>query len=290
MRTRLKRVATRGLVATVVATGLAVPAAPRPAQAVDPATIIQVAQFAYAAYSFYNDSKGGGLTLENAVTMMISEVRRSEQAIKNHMDALTVAEVRGCTEHAMLEFVESPDFPLSLKQRFAQDATACVTAINVRYDVVGQNFNFEAMRDLGVLLSTLGPVALAARAQARLQTTQLEQYLIAAFTKMQATFQVFCHEYFDRFHLPIPNEEEVWQVYPELYIPGYFQCVEHAGGPMAGRHEYALWRWGAFAGYRDPANPSQMLNYYPHYPALREELSRRSLSGILAAALAELRS
>ncbi|GAB3984362.1 hypothetical protein V1634_11320 [Plantactinospora veratri] len=290
MRARLRRAATRGLVATVAVTGLAVPVAPRPAQAVDPGTIIQVAQFAYAAYSFYNDSKSGGLTLDQAVTLMISEVRRSEQAIKNHMDALTVAEVRGCTEHAMLEFVESQDFPMSLKQRFAQDATACVTAINVRYDVVGQNFNFEAMRDLGVLLVSLGPVALAARAQGNLQTAQLEQYLIAAFTKMQATFQVFCHEYFDRFFLPIPNEEEVWQVYPELFIPGYFQCVEHGGGPMAGRHEYALWRWGAFAGYPDPANPGRMLSHYPHYPALREELARRSLSGMLAAAVTELRS
>ncbi|MBE1491860.1 hypothetical protein [Plantactinospora soyae] len=280
----------RGLVATVVATGIAVPTAPRPAQAVDPSTIIAVAQFAYAAYSLYSGSKSGELTLEQAVTMMVSEVRRSEQAIKNHMDALTVAEVRGCTEHAMLEFVESQDFPMSLKQRFAQDATACVTAINVRYDVVGQNFNFEAMRDLGVLLTSLGPVALAARAQANLQTAQLEQYLIAAFAKMQNTFQVFCHEYFDRFALPIPNEEEVWQIYPELYIPGYFQCVEHANGPMAGRHEYALWRWGQFAGYRDPANPGQMLNYYPHYQALRDEVARRSLSGILAAALTELRS
>ncbi|GAA3760147.1 hypothetical protein GCM10022225_52100 [Plantactinospora mayteni] len=290
MRARLKNTAIRGLVATVVATGVAVPAAPRSARAVDPGTIIQVAQFAYAAYSLYNDSKSGGLTLDQAVTLMISEVRRSEQAIKNHMDALTVAEVRGCTEHAMLEFVESQDFSLSLKQRFAQDATACVTAINVRYDVVGQNFNFGAMRDLGVLLTTLGPVALAARAQARLQTAQLEEYLIAAFTKMQATFQVGCDGYFDRFYLPIPNEEEVWQVYPELFIPGHFQCTEHGGGPMASRHEYALWRWGAFAGYPDPANPGRMLSYYPHYQALRDELAQRSLSGILAAALAELRS
>ncbi|WP_422773533.1 hypothetical protein ACN28C_11830 [Plantactinospora sp. WMMC1484] len=290
MGTRLRKMVTRGLVATVAATGAAVPAAPRPAQAVDPGTLIQVAQFAYAAYSLYSDSRGGGLTLEQAVTMMVSAVRESEQAIKNHMDALTVAEVRGCTEHAMLEFVESQDFPLSLKQRFAQDATACVTAINVRYDVVGQNFNFGAMRDLGVLLVALGPVALAARAQANLQTAQLEQYLIAAFTKIKTTFQIFCHEYFDRFYLPIPNEEEVWQVYPELYIPGYFQCAEHAGGPMAGRHEYALWRWGAFAGYRDPANPNQMLSYYPHYPALRQEVAEQSLHGMLTAALAELQS
>ncbi|MEN3613662.1 hypothetical protein AAH979_29450 [Plantactinospora sp. ZYX-F-223] len=290
MRARLRKLAVRGTVAAVVATGVAVPAAPRPAQAIDPATIIQVAQYAYAAYSLYSDSRSGGLTLEQAVTMMISEVRRSEQAIKNHMDALTVAEVRGCTEHAMLEFVESQDFSMSLKQRFAQDATACVTAINVRYDVVGQNFNFGAMRDLGVLLTSLGPVALAARAQANLQTAQLEQYLIAAFTKIQTTFQVFCNAYFDRFYLPIPNEEEVWQIYPELFIPGYFECVEHAGGPMAARHEYALWRWGAFAGYPDPANPGRMLDYYPHYQTLRDDIARRSLSGILAAALTELRS
>lgn len=290
MRTRLKKVAVRGLVAVVAATGVAVPTAPRPARAVDPTTVVAIAQFAFAAYSMYNDSRSGALTLEQAVTMMISEVRRSEQAIKNHMDALTVAEVRGCTEHAMLEFVESQDFSLSLKQRFAQEVTGCVTAINVRYDVVAQNFNFGAMRDLGLLLTSLGPVALAARAQANLQTTQLEQYLIAAFTKLQATFQVFCQEYFDRFFLPIPNEEEVWQIYPELFIPGYFLCSEHAGGPSAGRHEYALWRWGAFAGYPDPANPGQMLNYYPHFQQLRNEVAQRSLHGILAAALAELRS
>ncbi|TCB97188.1 hypothetical protein E0H26_13005 [Micromonospora zingiberis] len=290
MATRIKRIAVRGLVAVMVATGAAVPAAPRPAQAVDPGTIIQVAQFAYAAYSLYSGSKSGELTLEQAVGMMISEVRRSEQAIKNHMDALTVAEVRGCTEHAMLEFVESQDFSLSLKQRFAQDATGCVTAISVRYDVVAQNFNFAAMRDLGILIATLGPVALAARAQANLQTAQLEAYLIAAFTKIQSTFQVYCDMYFDRFFLPIPNEEEVWQIYPELFIPGYFYCSEHAGGPMATRHEYALWRWGVFAGYPDPSNPGRMLNYYPHWQALRDSVAQRSLSGILTNALAELRS
>ncbi|MCA2211756.1 hypothetical protein [Jidongwangia harbinensis] len=290
MKARLKRYAIRGLIATVAATGAAVPAAPRPAQAVDPATIIQVAQYAYAAYSLYNDSRSGELTLDLAVTMMISEVRRSEQAIKNHMDALTVAEVRGCAEHAMLEFVESPEFSLSLKQRFAQDATACVTAINARYDAVALNHNYAAMRDLGVLIATLGPVALAARAQARLQTAQLEQYLIPVFTKILTTFQVGCYEYFDRFYLPIPDEETVWQVYPELYIPGYFVCNEHHGGTLLQRHEYALWRWGAFAGFPDPASPGRMLDHYPHYPELRAAVVRGSLNGILTAAVAELRS
>lgn len=288
MKARLKRLAIRGVVATVVVTGAAVPAGPRPAQAVDPATIIQIAQYAYAAYSAYSDSKSGGLTLETAVAMMISEVRRSEQAIKNHMDALSVAEVRGCTEHAMLEFVESPDFSLSLKQRFAQDATACVTAINARYDAIAPNFNYDAMRDLGLLIATLGPVALAARAQARLQTAQLEQYLIAAFTKIVNFFTVYCDGTYEWSALPIPSEE-VWQIYPELYLPGRFYCMEHTGGAMVGRNDYALWRWGQFAGYRDPAT-GQMLDYYPHYPALRAELAGRSLNGILTAALAELQA
>jgi hypothetical protein len=33
-------------------------------------------------------------------------------------------------------------------------------------------------------------------------------------------------------------------------------------------------RWGQFAGYPDPANPGRMLDYYPHYPALRDELAK----------------
>jgi hypothetical protein len=288
MKARLKRLAIRGLVATVVVTGAAVPVAPRPAQAVDPATIIQIAQYAYAAYSLYSDSKSGGLTLETAVTMMISEVRRSEQAIKNHMDALAVAEVRGCTEHAMLEFVESPDFSLSLKQRFAQDATACVTAINARYDAISPNFNWQAMRDLGLLMATLGPVALAARAQARLQTAQLEQYLIAAFTKILNTFQVGCGAMYEWSALPIPSEE-VWNIYPELYLPSTFSCAEHGTGDSAARWDYALWRWGNFAGYLDPVT-HLMVDYYPYFPEIRDELAKRSLNGILTAALAELRS
>ncbi|MEH1128989.1 hypothetical protein [Micromonospora sp. CPCC 206061] len=286
----LKRLAVRGVVATVAVTGIAVPTAPRPAQAVDPATFIQIAQYAYAAYNLYNESRSGGLTLELAVGMMINEVRRSEQAIKNHMDALTVAEVRGCAEHAMLEFVESPEFSLSLKQRFAQDATACVTAINARYDAVAGNYNYAALRDLAVLMVTLGPVALAARAQARLQTAQLEQYLIPVFNKMLSTFQVSCHMYFDRFYLPIPDEENVWQVYPELYIPGFFVCGEHHDGAMAQRHEYALWYWGAFKAFPDPANPGRMLDYYPHFQLLRDEVAQRSLNGLLTAAVAELQS
>jgi hypothetical protein len=64
------------------------------------------------------------------------------------------------------------------------------------------------------------------------------------------TFQVGCYEYFDRFYLPIPDEETVWQVYPEPYIPGYFVCNEHHGAAVV----------------------------------------RGSLNGILTAAVAELRS
>ncbi|MFC6018371.1 hypothetical protein ACFP2T_19430 [Plantactinospora solaniradicis] len=290
MRARLRETAIRGMVAAVAVTGIAVPAAPRPAAAVEPATIAAVAQFAFAAYSAYNSSRSGGLTLDQAVGMMISAVRRSEEAIRNHMDALTVAEVRGCTEHAMLEFVESPDFPLSLRQRFAQDTTACITAINVRYDVVAQNFNQAAMHDLGILLTSLGPVALAARAQANLQTAQLEQYLITALTKLKTSFQVGCGEHFDRWYLPIPDEETVWQVYPELYIPGHFSCAEWGGYSSVTRHEWAWWRWGVLAGFPDPANPGQMLTYYPHYQELRNELAQRSLSGMIDAGLAQLRS
>src|SRR6185295_15060915 len=134
MTTILKKLMIRGLVAAVAATGLAVPAAGRPAQATDPVTITQVIEFASAAYSLFKRSKSGGLTLQEAVARMITEVRRSEAAILNRMDELTVAEVRGCSDHALLEFVESQDFSLSLKQRFAQDVTGCITDINVRYD------------------------------------------------------------------------------------------------------------------------------------------------------------
>jgi hypothetical protein len=293
MKTRLRKLAIRGTVAAVAATAVAVPVAPRPAQAVDPTTILGIAQFAAAAFSLYQSSQTGGLTLEQAVSRMITEVHRSEIAITAHLDSLAVAEVRGCTEHALLEFVESPDFPLSLRQRFAQDTTGCVTQINTRFDAVAAQ-NHPAKNDLGALLGMLGPVALAARAQANLQTAELKQYLIDAFIKIKNHFTPTCSSWPDLNTAPVPAEE-VWMHYYELWLYGWFQCSGPTSQFMfpydvaAYRYQAALWRLGTFAGVWDPAN-GRMVEYYPHWQQIFDEAGRRTVYIVATESLGRLQS
>jgi hypothetical protein len=282
------------MAAAVTVTAIAVPAAPRPAHAVDPTTIIGIAQFASAAFSLFEDSQAGGLTLEQAVSQMITEVRRADAAITAHLDALAVAEVRGCTEHALIEFEGSQGTSLGFRQRLALEMTACVTAINVRFDAVAEH-NHPAKNDLGALLGALGPVALAARAQADLDTADLKQYLINAYTKIRNHFTPQCFSWPDLNTAPIPGEE-VWNHYHELWLYGWFQC----SGPnwhsfpypydiTAYRYEAALWRSGTFAGIYDPAI-GRMVDYYPRWQQIFDEAGRRTAYAVSIAALTELNS
>ncbi|BCB76832.1 hypothetical protein GCM10022251_49100 [Phytohabitans flavus] len=213
LRTRL----VAGVAAAVLATGLVVPAKARPAQAaVDPATVAAIIQFAASAYAYFNSSQNGGLTLEQATSQIIGAVNASRDAINAHADALAVAEATGCVRHHVLELADIEEFPLDLKQLWAQDVTRCVTLIDALWNAVT---NATAKNQIGILLGAIGPIALIARAQARFSVTELKSLLVNAFTRVQTQWQPYC------MGTPYGVNEEFWMNYHDpIWLDGGFFC------------------------------------------------------------------
>jgi hypothetical protein len=264
MKRRLLKVAT----AAVLATALVVPGAARPAKAVDAATIATVIQFAAQAYGYFQGSQNGGMTIEQATTLMIQQVTASRNAIIAHMDQLATAEAKACAQHHVLEFVDIEDFSLSLKQRWAQDVTGCVTLIDSLWGAVGQ-MNYTARHDLGMALGAVGPIALIARARAGFSTVELKALLISAFDRVRLALTPYCQA--------TPNvPEEYWQSNPDpSWVPAWYTC---STGNIASStvYEVGLWHWGA---------PVQYANWQPIF----DDAGRRSAYGVAVAALAQLR-
>jgi hypothetical protein len=275
-RTRKRLLA--GATATVLATTAVVPGAARPAQAaVDPSTVVAIIQFASAAFQSFKSSQDGGLTLEQATSQIINAVNASRDAINAHADALAVAEATACVRHHVLEFADIASFPLSLKQRWAQDVTACVTLIDALWSAVVQD-NYSAKNELGILLGAVGPIALIARAQARFGTTELTTLLVNAFTRVRGSFG-----YPNCFGTFYGVNEEFWLYhYEPVVLSGAVWCVaiwdavtrDYIG--MASRGGYFTFQGGA-------------LIDYDFGPLMQESLSL-SAGGVAIAALAQLQS
>jgi hypothetical protein len=254
----------------VLATAVAVPGGARPAQAVDPATVGVVIQFAAAAFSFYQSSQSGGMTLEEATTRITQAVENSRDAILAHADQLAVAEASACARHHVLEFADIEEFPLGLKQRWAQDVTGCVTLIDALWGSVGQS-SYEAKQQLGIALGAVGPIALIARAQAGFSTGELTSLLVSAFDRVRLSFTPYCYG--------IPNvPEEFWLSHVDpVWVPGWLVCQSYPGEPSsASRYDDALYLGGG-------------LIRYDHWQVIIDQASRTSAHGVAVAALAVLR-
>ncbi|MEQ4300863.1 hypothetical protein ABNF97_05630 [Plantactinospora sp. B6F1] len=261
--------------AAVVATAVVVPGAARPAQAVDPGTIVAVAQFALQAYGYFSSSEKGGMTIEEATSRIIVQINSTRNTIIAHLDGLATAEARACAEHHLLEFADIEEFSLSLKQRWAQDVTSCVTLINSLWSSVA---TLSAKNQLGIALGTVGPIALVARAQARFSTTELKTLLIGAFERVQQRFTPYCQA--------TPNvSEEYWQMNPDpSWVYAWYSCKpapepphwwENVGDYSV--YEVGLWHWGS------PVN-------YPNWQAVIDGSKRLSAASVAEAALSQLRA
>ncbi|MBE1491547.1 hypothetical protein [Plantactinospora soyae] len=260
--------------ATVLATAVVVPGAARPAQATDPATIVAVAQFALQAYGYFNSSEEGGMTIEEATSRIIVEINNTRNTIIAHLDGLATAEARACAEHHLLEFADIEEFSLSLKQRWAQDVTACVTLINSLWGAVS---TLSAKNQLGIALGTVGPIALVARAQARFSTVELKNLLVGAFERIQQRFTPYCQA--------VPNVTEVyWELNPDpSWVSAWYSCQPAPEPPHWAEgigsytvYEVGLWHWGT------PVN-------YPNWPAVIDGSERVSAYSVAEAALTQLR-
>lgn len=272
--TRLRKRFATGMAAVVLATGLVVPGGARPAQAaVDPTTVAAIIQFAAAAYSYFNSSQNGGLTLEQATSQIIGAVNASRDAINAHADALAVAEATGCVRHHVLEFADIAEFPLSLKQRWAQDVTSCVTLIDALWNAVT---NASAKNQLGILLGAIGPIALIARAQARFSVAELRSLLVNAFTRVQTQWQPYC------MGTPYGVNEEFWMNYHDpIWLDGGFFCsgpydtVTRTHVAQASAGGMGLFQYGALIQY--------------DFSPLIDAASKQYAHGVAVASLAQLR-
>ncbi|WP_422770329.1 hypothetical protein ACN28C_27060 [Plantactinospora sp. WMMC1484] len=169
MRKKLLRVVAAALMAIVVT----LPGGARPAQAFNPAVITQYLDLASRAYSLIKDVLGGGGSdeaIKDAVRQILAAIEASKTQILSHIDAIATADARACARHHVIEFADIERFSPETLQRWAQDATGCVTRIDSLIDVVGD----KAQADLlGLALNTAGPIALAARARAGFSTDGL---------------------------------------------------------------------------------------------------------------------
>ncbi|MGX7669517.1 hypothetical protein [Plantactinospora sp. DSM 117369] len=274
MVTRMKKRLLAGASATVLATGVLVPGAARPAQAVDPGTVASIIQFAAAAFSYFKGSQSGGMTIEQATRQIISAVNTSRDAIIAHADALAVAEATACVRHHVLEFADIAEFSLSLKQRWAQDVTSCVTLIDALWSGVGAD-NTGARNQLGILLGAIGPIALIARAEARFSTAELTTLLVNAFNRAKLRFQPTC------FGTPYFINEEFWLYHPEpVWLDGGFFCY---GGYDSIVQDYVGM---AATGGRAWFQGGNLLEY--DFSPLVDASSRQTAHGVAVAALAQL--
>ncbi|MEE6256996.1 hypothetical protein [Plantactinospora sonchi] len=269
MRRRLLRV----VAASALATALVLPSGAQPARAVDPGTIATIISFASQAYGYFSSSQSGGMTIEQATTLMIQRIQGAQNAIIAHMDQLATAEAKACARHHVLEFADIEEFSASLRQRWAQDVTACVTLIDSLWGALGGAQNSPARHELGMALGAVGPIALVARARAGFSTVELRNLLVTAFDRVRISFTPYCYATPD-------VSEEYWQMYPgESWVPAWYTCFSVNGDLGIGSwtvYEVGRWAWGA------PVD-------YPNWQTVFDEAGRRSAYGVAVAALAQLR-
>jgi hypothetical protein len=107
-----------------------------------------------------------------------------------HADALAAADARACTRHAILESADAHLLPKDVLTTWAQQVTHCATLIDSLLDVVTDR---PTLNQLGLALGTVGPIALATRKQAGLNTAGVQAMLIDAHTTVTVRASPNCH-------------------------------------------------------------------------------------------------
>lgn len=161
---------TRPVVAAV-APGGASADVPRAAVTVDPGTLIAIIKAAYSAYQSFTS---GGLTLAAATQQILNAIVSARDAIITHIDAVAVAQVRGCAQSAVLDFPNFGALTPDNKQAFARDATSCITLADSLITTVS---DLGAVDQLGFALNSLGPIALITRSATGLSNSGLAPLL-----------------------------------------------------------------------------------------------------------------
>src|SRR5262249_17263523 len=91
-----------------------------------------------------------------------------------------------------LEYPDINNFNPDVLQSWAQSTTSCVTTIESLWASIPAS-NLQVRNELGIALSTVGPIAVTAREKAGLSTTALVSSLITEFTNIKNAFTPSCY-------------------------------------------------------------------------------------------------
>jgi hypothetical protein len=174
-----------GLLAIVMAVGLATTGAQRPAKAVVPWAQIAVA---VASYLF---SGGGSGDLQRAKQEIIAAINASRQDILNHIDAIAAADVRACNQAAttLVAQIDLMD-PFTLAG-FVLDAVNCSALSSAYFDAVQSP---AAADNIGNLMGSIYSIAMVGFAKLGFPTVDLLDDLIASYESVVVRLVPTCHE------------------------------------------------------------------------------------------------
>lgn len=177
----------RGVTAAALAVTVALPIGARPAQAVDPGTVVAAIRTAYGIWQGY---KAGG-ALADAIRGILLTIQQAKFEIIAQIDRVAAAEARACANHAVIDFADIERFSDDTLQAYARDATGCVTWIE---SLLRVSVDAAATDQLGFALNAVGPLALAARARAGFSTTDLVSTLRAGNNTLIGKIDASCYE------------------------------------------------------------------------------------------------
>lgn len=130
--------------------------------------------------------------LSQAIAGIIGAIEQSESDILGQIDQLASAQAVACSNDAVLEYPDINNFNPDVLQNWAQSTTSCVTTIESIWSSIPAS-NLTVRNELGIALSTVGPIAVTAREKAGLSTAALVSSLISAFTNVRNAFIPYCY-------------------------------------------------------------------------------------------------
>jgi hypothetical protein len=130
--------------------------------------------------------------LSQAISGIIGAIQQSESDILGQIDQLASVQAVSCSNDAVLEYPDINNFNPDVLQNWAQSTTSCVSTIEALWAAIPAS-NVKVRNELGIALSTVGPIAVTAREKAGLSTTALVSSLISAFTNVKIAFTPYCY-------------------------------------------------------------------------------------------------
>ena len=197
-RNRLRAAVVAFPVAAAVVFGQAAPA-----QAVEVAQLVEIAKGAYEAYKLFSEKKT--LTLDQATTRIINAVNAARDDTRARIDGLQRADVKACTNSAIVTFPDFSRLSRAGKEAFAASTLDCVSKAVVAIEDLTDKPSTD---QIGFALNTVGPMALMARMQLGLLTAELQQLITRGnnlvVSRLTPTCSIVTQVEFDARGKPIP--------------------------------------------------------------------------------------